>query len=143
MKFYTAKRFMTKDEILQELQSFAETYLIDKKHIIITGDAAMILSNIEPNITYDTDTKQKNIDILAAPKYYDYLIKSEDIIEDPFTEDHVTSFSYEYCTYNGYIRLIRMKCDRPKCKMLYGFNVQCYDAGNKPRSTVTNFRVVK
>lgn len=50
MKFYTPKRFMTKDEILQELNHILYAFSFDVNCLVIIGDTAKILMGIEPNI---------------------------------------------------------------------------------------------
>ncbi len=145
MKFYTPKRFMTKDEILQELNHILYAFSFDVNCLVIIGDAAKILMGIEPNITYDSDTKPKNIDIWVEPKYYEYILKSEEELSESPVDHNSVSFGYVYTNDNGSLNLHKGEYPRPKSKKMYGYNVQLCDAKNKSkmRSTVTNFRVVK
>lgn len=145
MKFYTPKRFMTKDEILQELNHILYAFSFDVNCLVIIGDTAKILMGIEPNITYDSDAKPKNIDIWVEPKYYEYILKSEEELMESPMDHNAVSFCYAYTNDDGFLNLHKGEYPRPKSKKMYGYNVQLCDAKSesKRQSRATNFRVIK
>ena len=130
---------LTKQEILQELEELKECgYNISAFTII--GDAAKTLNGIELNITYNSDQEDKNIDIWVDPKYYDYLVKYEELIEQ--IADHpCIGLGYQYAESEGSILLHKGITPRPKSKKIHGYNVQIINSDSK--SNITNFRVVK
>ncbi len=128
MKFYTPKRFMTKDEILQELNHILYAFSFDVNCLVIIGDTAKIL-----------------IDIWVEPKYYEYILKSEEELMESPMDHNAVSFCYAYTNDDGFLNLHKGEYPRPKSKKMYGYNVQLCDAKSesKRQSRATNFRVIK
>lgn len=128
---------MTKLEVLQDLEwiTFSPEFSYDQ--MIIIGEAAKLLLNTE--LTSDEET----INIWVTPKYYDFMLKDDDIYGELY--ETVDGKEVGYILFasgirsHGFIKMIRGYGSKPKSKKVRGFSVQTGEF----KSNIANFRVVK